>query len=400
MLLVFIDKSPGAVICWAIAVYWECQAMDQELNLESSSHELVTKLKQRFSHSRLGSLGIHFPFFVGPMVGLTHVAMRELIRHYTPEQLQPLLFTEMLSTLRLPSERLDRADELKTGPYEKGLLIPQLLGNDEWYIERSIQRLSPIEPFGYDINMGCPVKKTLRHNWGVRLMGDADYAGRVVRVTKKHSQIPVSVKMRCGLHESDVDFVSRFTDTLEQNGLDWLTIHARSKEQKHKGSADWEAVGRVRARRSIPVVLNGDVQTANDAIRAISEYGVDGVMIGRAATARPWILWQIADELGLGLTPKAFAPGTKPPCTAEQEGAFYLDSLLLFIDLLQRYATNQTKMLKRFKFYLITSQKWLFYGHSFYGRCMKCKDLEQVKAFIEDFRRDLVFPMTGRITLH
>lgn len=374
--------------------------MDQKITVEQSSNELRAALKSRFTHSRLDPLGISFPFLVGPMVGLTHVAMRELIRYYTPDELHPLLFTEMLSTLRLPSERLDLADELKIGPCEKGLLIPQLLGNDEWYIERSIRKLSALSPFGYDINMGCPVKKTLRHNWGVRLMGDADYAGRVVSMTKKHSQIPVSVKMRCGLHESDVGFVSRFTDTLEENGLDWLTIHARSKEQKHSGSADWQAVGKVRARRSIPVVLNGDVQTADDAIRAMSEHQVDGVMIGRAATARPWILWQIADRLGLGLTPKAFSPGTKPPSSAQEEGAYYLDSLLLFVDLLQRYSTNESKKLKRFKFYLITSQKWLFYGHSFYGRCMKCKDLDEVKVFIEGFKRDVVFPMSQRITLH
>ena len=88
----------------------------------------------------LSDLGMPFPFMVGPMVGLSHLAFRELVRSYTPSNIPLPLFSEMLSSLRLPSERPDLADELFTSPRDKGRWIPQVLGNDEWYLERSIDR--------------------------------------------------------------------------------------------------------------------------------------------------------------------------------------------------------------------------------------------------------------------
>lgn len=359
--------------------------------------EKTKPLRPFFAESRLTKFGLNFPFMIGPMVGLTHVAMRELIRRYTPEGLDALFFTEMLSSLRLPSERLDYADELKIAPGETGL-VPQLLANDEWYIQRSLRKLDGIRPWGIDINMGCPVKKTLRHNWGVRLLGDPLYAAQVVSITKKHSTIPVSVKMRCGLKEADLSYICNFTDKLEEAGLDWLTIHARPKSQKHGGKAHWQLVADVRQRRSIPVVVNGDIQTAEDAISLATDCGIDGVMIGRAATARPWILWQIAEKLGYPAKPKAF-PDQSAPSSPEEEGAFYLDALIHFIDLLEQYFSNEAKRNKRFKFYLIQSHKWFFYGHSLYSRCMKCQSLGEIREMIMDYKERVDFPMTNRITL-
>ena len=98
------------------------------------------------------------------MVGLTHVAFRQLIRSYVPSGLEVLLFTEMLSSRRLPSERLDDVESLKCAPNETNL-IPQLLGNEEKFIEPSIKRLMAKSPWGIDINMGCPTSHTLKHNW-------------------------------------------------------------------------------------------------------------------------------------------------------------------------------------------------------------------------------------------
>lgn len=352
----------------------------------------AARLAQRF--------GVDFPFLVGPMVGISHAAMRDVVRHYTPESLAPLLFTEMLSTLRLPSERLDRADELQISDADRGHFIPQILGNDEWYISRSLKRLEPLEPWGIDINMGCPVKRTLRHNWGVRLMGDPIYAGQVVSMTKKHTNHPVSVKMRCGTQSADFDSILRFTDQLEKSGVDWITIHARTQSQKHSGPADWGLVGRLCRQRNVPVVVNGDVQTAADATAAYRDFGVDGVMIGRAITARPWLLWQIAEDLGYQERPHAFPDG-KAPRTPDEEGDFYLQSLLLLISRLQHHFSNPTKQLKKLRFYVITSQKWLFFGHSFYGRLMKCKTLEEAAEFVSAYRSQVSsFPMTPRITLH
>ena len=106
----------------------------------------------------LKKFGVNFPFMIAPMVGLSHVAFRELIRTYTPPSLRPLLFTEMLSTRRIPNEQLRRVDMFLCAAGEKDF-VPQLLGNEEKFIAPSIQKLLPYGPFGFDINMGCPQKK-------------------------------------------------------------------------------------------------------------------------------------------------------------------------------------------------------------------------------------------------
>jgi tRNA-dihydrouridine synthase len=334
---------------------------------------------------------------VAPMVGLTHAAFRHLLRHFTPKGLDPLLFTEMLSTRRLPFERLDRVDELRTLPGETHF-IPQLLGNEESYIAASIKKLMPLQPWGFDINMGCPAKQTLKHNWGVRLLGDAAYAARVVSMTKRHSPVPVSVKMRCGQEKADFSFLDDFTSHLEEAGADWLTIHARTQTQKHKGEANWEMISSLAPKRRIPLVVNGDIQTADDAVTILRDLAVDGVMIGRAATARPWILWQIASRLGYSEAPLGME-GYKPPEGPEEEGRAFLQSILVFIDFLHRYFEDDDKKLRRLRFHVINAHKWFFFGHAYYSRCMKAKSLDEVRSMTIESLERYHFPMSGRINL-
>ena len=185
--------------------------------------------------TRLRQLRIDFPFLVAPMVGLSHVAFRELIRVYTPPSIDALIFTEMLSSRRLPSARLERAENLFVAENES-YLVPQLLGNEERLIAPSIEKLLELRPWGIDINMGCPKNKTLSHNWGVLLLGDKNYAAEVVRVTKKNSPVPVSVKLRAGMGDKiDLNYLDEFTAALEEAGVDWMTIHCRPRKQKHPG---------------------------------------------------------------------------------------------------------------------------------------------------------------------
>jgi tRNA-dihydrouridine synthase B len=349
------------------------------------------------SSKRMESLGISFPVMVAPMVGLSHAAFRQLIRHYTPKGLHPLLFTEMLSTRRLPYEKIERVDELRTADGETHF-IPQLLGNEEHFIEKSIEKLMPLKPWGFDINMGCPAKQTLRHNWGVRLLGDRDYAARVVAMTKRHSPVPVSVKMRCGTETADPEFLDAFTQSIEDAGADWMTVHARLQSQKHKGEANWDMVSSMSERRRIPVVINGDVQTAADVIHLLDEKKADGVMIGRAATARPWILWQVAEELGYAETPEAF-PGKRAPRGPEEEGRAFLESMLVYIDLLKHFFDNEERQLRRLRFHVINAQKWFLFGHSYYSKCMKGKTLEAIAEATQNLLDTAEFPMSSRINL-
>ena len=242
---------------------------------------------------------VNFPIIFAPMAGLSHVAFRQLVRTYLPANAETLLFTEMLSTRLLPSEEVGETPQTKIAEGEEDL-VPQLLGNDESWIAPSIRKLMRLSPAGIDINMGCPVSKVLRHNWGVALMGDIYYAEEVVRNTRKLTSLPLSVKIRTGLKD-DLKYLVEFSQMLEEAGADWITLHPRVQSQHRRGQANWDYIGRVREALKIPVIGNGDVQESSDILKMINKTGCDGVMVARAATARPWIFWQIAESLGLSL---------------------------------------------------------------------------------------------------
>src|SRR4029453_8706038 len=144
-------------------------------------------------------------------------------------------------------------------------LVPQLLANEERFIAESVCKLEAIAPAGIDINMGCPVKQALSHNWGVALMGDIGYAAEVVRTARRHVREPLSVKMRSGLTEN-LPYLLDFVKAMQESGADWVTLHPRIQPQGRRGRATWEAIGRARDAVSIPVVGNGDVQTAEDVL--------------------------------------------------------------------------------------------------------------------------------------
>lgn len=360
-----------------------------------STNVSLTSLKLPHA-SRLEALGIEFPFMVAPMVGLSSVAFRELMRTYTPAGLQALRFTEMLSTRRLPSEKLESTNELKCADGEQ-FFVPQLLGNEEKYIAPSIAKLMTRQPFGFDINMGCPVSHTLRHNWGVRLMGDKNYAAEVVRMTKRHSPVPLSIKLRGGTGELEsLEYLLEFTEAMEIAGVDWLTIHPRPRAQHHKGEANWSLVGHVRKARSIPVVANGDIQTAADALFVLTEHKVDGAMIARAATARPWILWQIAEDLGYAPPPAGFE-GRRAPRTPEEEGKEYNKACLTLIDFMERYFDTEDYALEKFRFFAATGARWFQFGHAFWKMTTKAKSLAQLRDGVHDFGEKCENPMTDRI---
>lgn len=330
------------------------------------------------------------------MVGLSHVAFRELIRAYTPAEITPLIFTEMLSSRRLPSERLHLAENLFTAENERGL-VPQLLGNEERFIAPSLEKLQELNPWGIDINMGCPKKKNLSHNWGVLLLGDKKYAGEVVRVTKKHSKVPVSAKLRAGLGEkTDFDFLDGFTLELEESGVDWMTVHCRARGQKHHGKADWEIVKKLAQKRKVPIVGNGDIQTSQDAIQLVNE-GVDGAMIARAATARPWIFWQIAEDLGYQ-GPARGRGLERAPRTPQEEGKEYFVALERFTFLNRKFFGESPESLQRLKFYIGVSAPWLSFGHHFWKTLYSVSDFSVAEQKIRDYANHYQCEMTKRVS--
>lgn len=345
----------------------------------------------------MGALGAPFPYFVAPMVGLSNTAFREWIRGYCPTWLDPILFTEMVSTRRIPSQNMRHSSWLQRAHDERNF-VPQLLGNEERFIAPSIEKLSLQSPWGFDINMGCPVKHTLRHNWGVRLMGDRTYAAEVVRITRKHTKLPLSVKLRGGSDdELNEQYLDDFTSALEDAGADWLTIHARPRAARHKGTADWTLVARMASKRGIPVVANGDIQTADDAIHVVTDLRTDGAMIARAATVRPWILSQIAHQLNLGPVDAPLLQGRPLPLSPEDEGREYGFALLSLLHFMETFIEGEKNQLQAFLFLCVTAAPWFTFGHSFCRHVRTCKTTAALRDMLVRHQNLHGFEMRQRL---
>lgn len=335
-----------------------------------------------------GLLGgkVNFPVCLAPMVGLSHVALRQVLRAYLPEGAVTIWPTEMLNSRRLPSEDLRRVPEAARGIEEREL-VPQLLANDEKFIAPSVAKLTDWGAEGIDINMGCPVKKALSHNYGVALMGDPEYAAQVVATTVGVSTLPVSVKLRGGNREQQLekDFLLRFVTGLVDAGASWITLHPRTSEQMRRGSANWSQIRDLKERLSIPVIGNGDVQVWQDALRMRQETNCDSVMVGRGLAARPWMLWQLGEELGFERPVAMRLQGrSRAPRTPLEEGAEYGRTLqMLWGELLASYGLDLS--LRKFRFHVRMTSPWLDFGHALVSQVSRAHSPQSMQQTLEDF---------------
>lgn len=318
---------------------------------------------------------VNFPLCLAPMVGLTHVALREVVRSYLPQGAVTIWPTEMLNSRRIPNENLETTPETMRGVTED-FLVPQILGNEEEPIALSVKRLVEWGAVGIDINMGCPVQKALKHNYGVALMGDAEYAADVVRMTVKNSSVPVSVKLRAVGSSHQFPELLNFVTGIRNAGASWVCLHPRTAAQKRRGSADWEQIRQLKDAVDFPIIGNGDVQTSEDAHAMMRETNCDMVMAGRALAARPWMMWQLGEDLGFA--PPLGREGEKAPRTALEEGAEYGRSFLNLIQKSKQYFREDLAM-RKLRFYVRTTGVWLPFGQSLYSVSTKATNLEQLE---------------------
>jgi len=180
-----------------------------------------------------------------------------------------------------------------------------------------------------DINMGCPVKKVVNGDAGSALMRDLPLAASIIDATVKAVRVPVTLKMRMGWnHESlNAPELARIAEDL---GIKMITVHGRTRCQMYKGEADWAFVAKVKQATSLPVIVNGDICSLEDARTALAQSGADGVMIGRGAYGRPWLLGQVMADLGAG--------GHKPDPSIDEQ----LDVILEQYDAMQSLYGTQT----------------------------------------------------------
>ena len=338
---------------------------------------------------------INFPLCLAPMVGLTHVALRLVMREYLPVDARTIWPTEMLNSRRIPKEDLSKTPETLRAAHETHL-VPQILGNEEPAIADSVKKLiHEWGASGIDINMGCPVQKALKHNYGVALMGDPDYAAKIVEMAVKNSSVPVSVKLRAapqpgagatfasasdnGERQSDFEYLEKFVQGLKNAGASWVSLHPRTAAQKRRGSADWSQITLLRQKLEIPLIGNGDIQTADDALLMLSETGCDMAMAGRALAARPWMLWQFGELLGFA--PPPGREGQRAPQGPLEEGAEYGRSLLRLIEYAGEYFPEALAM-RKVRFHVRTTSVWIDFGQAVIGACASARTLAEMHALV------------------
>ena len=244
---------------------------------------------------------------LAPMCGVTDHVFRGICAEMGCAQ----GYTEMISAmgyLCAPGQRAVQ-DLMIRDPQEKKLVL-QLFGREPDVVSEAAARMEALGRFdGIDLNMGCPAHKIAPSGEGCGLMRVPDVAEEMMRKTVRAVSLPVSVKMRLGWdrdHMNAVDLARRAEDA----GVSEITVHGRTREQQYSGEADWEEIQRVSESVSIPVLGNGDIFSAGQAVSLMKKYRVAGVMIGRGAMGNPWIFRQIA-ALSRGEAAEAVSPADR-----------------------------------------------------------------------------------------
>ena len=240
------------------------------------------------------------PLVLAPMAGHTDSLFRIAVKQIGS---CGLVFTEMVSTEGMTRYR-ERSANLTRFSEEERPVAVQIFGASPTRMSESAVMVEAMRADIIDINMGCPVKKVVRQGGGSNLMRDMPLMEKIFRATRKAVRLPLTVKIRTGWDHNSINAVE-VLKLAEDCGIEALTIHGRTRFDMFSGKADWRIIAEVKAQARIPIIGNGDVYTPEDAERMFKETGVDGVMIGRAALANPWLISQAWEHInGQPVTPK------------------------------------------------------------------------------------------------
>jgi nifR3 family TIM-barrel protein len=241
---------------------------------------------------RFGAVPLDPPLILAPMAGITDHVYRLMLRRIGGVGLVTM---EFISSEAISRGNARQIRKLLFSEEERPLSI-QIYGSDPDRMAAAAEIVEELRPDVCDINMGCPANKVLKGCAGAALMGDLELARRIIREVRRRLTIPLTVKFRLGLDDSRRNFVE-LGRICEGEGVAAVALHGRTARQMYTGRADWSRIAELKRAVSIPVVGNGDVETAEDAIAMFRETGCDAVMAGRATMKNPWIFRQIADRL-------------------------------------------------------------------------------------------------------
>lgn len=296
-----------------------------------------------------------FPLLLAPMEDVSDPPFRALCKKHGAD----LMYTEFISSEGLIRDAVKSVQKLDIYEYERPVGI-QIFGHDIDSMIRTTEIVEQTNPDIIDINYGCPVKKVACKGAGAGILQDIP---KMVEMTKRiveTTHLPVTVKTRLGW-DDDTKYVVEVAERLQDVGIEAISIHGRTRKQMYKGDADWRLISEVKnnPRINIPVFGNGDIKTPEMAVEYKNRYGVDGVMIGRAAIGYPWIFNEIKHFIKTGGHMEKPSLQQRVAVTKEHlEMSLKWKNEILAINEMKRHYTNYFKGIPDFKPYrtkLVTS---------------------------------------------
>src|SRR6187431_373172 len=239
---------------------------------------------------KIGNISLpDFPLLLAPMEDVSDPPFRSVCKDNGAD----LMYTEFISSEGLIRDAIKSRHKLEFFEFERPIGI-QIFGGDEEAMAMSAKIVDAVQPDLVDINFGCPVKKVVSKGAGAAVLKDVDLMVRLTKAVVNSTSLPVTVKTRLGWDITSINIIE-VAERLQDVGIKALAIHGRTRNQLYKGVADWSWIARVKEnpRITIPIFGNGDIDSPEKALEYKNRYGIDGIMIGRAAIGYPWIFNEI-----------------------------------------------------------------------------------------------------------